>query len=63
MIEHVTGHGQRPDRGGGYHHQPHHHRVLLPPLRGLRVVPGPLQQQYGELKLDMLFLSVKIEQM
>ena len=43
MIEHVTGHGQRPDRGGGYHHQPHHHRVLLPPIRGLRVVPGPLQ--------------------
>ena len=46
-IEHVTGHGQRPDRGGGDHHQPHHHSVLLPPLRGLRVVPGPLQQQHG----------------
>ena len=43
MIEHVTGHGQRPDRGGGDHHQPYHHRVLLPPIRGLRVVPGPLQ--------------------
>ena len=39
----VAGHGQRPDRGCGDHHQPHHHRLLLPALRGLRVVPGPLQ--------------------
>ena len=28
--------------------QSRHHGLLIPPLRGLRVVPGPLLQQHGD---------------
>ena len=43
--------GQRAGGGGAHHHEPRHHRLLIPPLRGLRVVPRPLQKQHGPLLL------------
>ena len=30
-----------------YNYQSRHHGLLIPPLRGLRVVSGPLQEQHG----------------
>ena len=48
--------GEEPGQwvgGGGLHHQqPHHHSLLVPPLRGLRVVSGPLQEQHGEREAE-----------
>ena len=41
--------------------QSRHHGLLIPPLRGLRVVSGPLQEQHGnrERRTDLsLFLEV-----
>ena len=53
-----SGYGQRADRGGADNHQPDHHRLLLPPLRGLRVVPGPLLQQHGDYFIPDIFSDI-----